>query len=177
MAYKHHIRSIMAILAIFCICIQASAFSTSKYATTSKLASGRWVKVKVEKNGIYELTYDELKTMGFDTPTKVRIYGQGGHVISESLNGSQTDDLAAVPYAHSNNKILFYAKGPVKITMGTSGRFSRSINTYANCAYYFITEESSAPNTIKSMSSPTISGSNLLTTSYNYVYHESENFS
>ena len=52
MAYKHHIRSIMAFLAIFCICIQASALSTSRYATNSKLASGHWVKVKVDKNGI-----------------------------------------------------------------------------------------------------------------------------
>ena len=177
MAYKHHIRSIMAFLAIFCICIQASALSTSRYATNSKLASGHWVKVKVDKNGIYELTYDELNAMGFSSPEKVRIYGQGGHILSESLNGSQTDDLAAVPYAHANNKIFFYAKGPVKITMGTSGRFSRSINSYATCAYYFITEETSAPNTIKSMTTPTISGSNLLTTSYNCVYHESEKIS
>lgn len=70
MAYKHHIRSIMAFLAIFCICIQASALSTSRYATNSKLASGHWVKVKVDKNGIYELTYDELNDMGFSSPQK-----------------------------------------------------------------------------------------------------------
>ena len=52
MAYKHHIRSIMAFLAIFCICIQASALSTSRYATNSKLASGHWVRVKGDKRGL-----------------------------------------------------------------------------------------------------------------------------
>ena len=37
MAYKHHIRSIMAFLAIFCICIQASALSTSRSVSYTHL--------------------------------------------------------------------------------------------------------------------------------------------
>ena len=175
MANKHHIRLFLALTAILCISIQALALSTSKYATSSKLKSGHWVKVKVDKNGIYELTYDELAEMGFSDPTKVRIYGQGGYVISEVLNGSQTDDLVAVPYDHANNKIFFYAKGPVKMTLSTSGRFSRSsINTYSTAGYYFITESNTGANTIKNMSSPTLSGSNVIDTSLNFVYHESE---
>ena len=178
MAKKHHFRLYLALAAILCISIQAFAFSASKYATSSKLASGHWVKVKVDKNGIYELTYEELQAMGFNTPSKVRIYGQGGHVISESLNGNQTDDLAAVPYGISDadKKIFFYAKGPVKMTLSRSStiRFARTINTYSTAGYYFITEANTAPNIIKSMTSPTIGGSNLRATSLNYAYHERE---
>ena len=181
MAKKHHFRLYLALAAILCISIQAFAFSASKYAPSSKLASGHWVKVKVDKNGIYELTYDELQAMGFNTPSKVRIYGQGGHVISESLNGNQTDDLIPVPYDNliNNKKVVFYAKGPVKMSLSTATpyRFSRSINTYSTAGYYFITESSTGANKIKNMSSPTLGGSNLVTTSLNYAYHESESMS
>ena len=49
-----------AALAIFGAGI-ASAFNTSMYATTSQLASGKWVKIAIPENGMYELTYDEQK--------------------------------------------------------------------------------------------------------------------
>ena len=32
----------------------ASAFHASKYATTSKLATGKWVKITIPENGVYE---------------------------------------------------------------------------------------------------------------------------
>ena len=43
----------------------AHAFNTTMYATTSRLASGQWVKISVPESGIYEITYDELREMGF----------------------------------------------------------------------------------------------------------------
>ena len=58
------------VLALFCAS-QASAFNPSKYATTSKLATGKWVKITIPDNGVYEVTYNELREMGFNNPAQV----------------------------------------------------------------------------------------------------------
>ena len=86
----------VAVLAFFCASF-ANAFNVSHYATTSKLASGKWVKISIPENGMYEITYDELRAMGFNDPSKVILYGSGGAKISEVLNGNAPDDLNRVP--------------------------------------------------------------------------------
>ena len=65
------------LLGLFCSS-QASAFSVSNYATQSKLATGKWVKITIPESGMYEITYDELLQMGFSNPAQVRLYGHGG---------------------------------------------------------------------------------------------------
>ena len=95
-----------ALLAIFCASY-ASAFNASIYASNSKLASGKWVKVTIQENGIYEITYDELLEMGFSNPEKVAVYGFGGAKINEVLSGTVPDDLKRVPLLRTNNKICF----------------------------------------------------------------------
>ena len=52
----------------------AYAFSTANYATTSKLASGKWVKVAVPENGIYQITFEELAQM---EPRVRKLLGEG----------------------------------------------------------------------------------------------------
>ena len=73
-------------LALLCAST-AGAFNTSIYATQSKLSTGKWVKISIPENGVYEITYTELREMGFTNPSKVHVYGTGGNRISEQLNG------------------------------------------------------------------------------------------
>ena len=94
--------------------LNASAFSASKYATSSRLATGKWVKIQVNEDGMYQITSEELAQMGFSDPQSVRIYGEGGHPINEHLNGSATDDLKQIPVLRVKDKLSFYACGPVK---------------------------------------------------------------
>ena len=63
----------VAIMALFCASY-ASAFSTSMYATNSRLATGKWVKISIPESGIYEITYDEILAMGFSNPEQVIVY-------------------------------------------------------------------------------------------------------
>ena len=37
----------------------------SRYASKSLLSEGKWVKIRVDKTGIYKLSYADLKNMGF----------------------------------------------------------------------------------------------------------------
>ncbi len=175
----NHFKIILSICIFACFSFSAASFNASRYATKSKLATGKWVKVKVEESGIYEITFDELAEMGFTDPNKVRIYGSGGFVMSEFLNGTHPDDLVSVPYNVSDNKIYFYGKGPVKmyINKAYNARFARTINTYSTAGYYFITEQSQNANKIKHASEASVWGSNVRDKSVNYVYHEAEEYS
>ena len=44
-----------------------------RYAEHSKLASGKWVKIRVKSEGVYQLTSSTLKNMGFSNPEKVSL--------------------------------------------------------------------------------------------------------
>ena len=125
----------------------ASAFNPSVYATQSKLATGKWVKVIIPESGIYEITYDELLEMGFNSPSKVHVYGTGGNRISEQLSGSAVDDLKQVPILRTGDKICFYGNGPVSFTLSdysTNPHYTRVFNPYSQVGCYFLTEESEA---------------------------------
>lgn len=132
----------LAFMAIFCASY-ASAFNTSMYATSSKLATGKWVKITVPENGMYELTYDELRAMGFSNPAKVHVYGSGGNRINEVLNGTAPDDLTQVPILRQNDKICFYGNGPISFSLEsptTAPHYIRDFNPYSMVGCYFLSE-------------------------------------
>lgn len=123
----------------------ASAFNPSQYATRSKLATGKWVKVFIPESGIYEITYEELLQMGFTNPNNVKLYGAGGNRISEVLNTTSWDDLSRVPILRTANKICFYGNGPKSFAISnysTTPHFTRTFNPYCDEGCYFLTEES-----------------------------------
>jgi len=156
----------------------AQAFSASSYATTSKLANGKWVKIAIPDNGIYQITFEELAQMGFSNPESVRLYGAGGYAINEVLNGTQVDDLKAVPFKIYGNKLCFYACGPVKYTLSTptgTPHFTRMINSYSTKGYYFLTDDdgTTATEPQVAISSSTTTSVNR-TTSLDYWHHERE---
>lgn len=166
----------VALMAIFCACY-ASAFSTSMYATSSKLASGKWVKISIPESGMYEVTYDEMREMGFSNPENVKVYGFGGNRINELLNGSVPDDLKAVPILRTNDKVCFFGNGPIAMSIAdysTTPHFTRTFNPYSQVGCYFLTEETQ-PDVMPTMKS-VVTVSNYIDRPYslNYFYHENE---
>jgi hypothetical protein len=154
----------------------SDAFSSDHYASHSKLASGKWVKITIPDNGVYELTYDELAAMGFSNPENVRVFGNGGYMLSEILNGSAIDDLSQIPVLRSNNKICFYGKGPkdVEISNVTSSdpHFIPTVNAYSKAGYYFLTDDSRYSDLLVTTVSKSNSGAYIKDKSYDYYYHE-----
>ncbi len=155
----------------------AWAFSTSQYASTSKLASGKWVKIQVSESGVHEITAQELAQMGFSDINAVRVYGNGGNMISETLDGSAPDDLKQVPVARYSGKLCFYAKGPVKYNLvdptKSTVRFTRTINAYSTSGYYFLTDQGGDLQ-VNDVPAPSEQGSNGRSTSLDWFYHEQE---
>ena len=155
----------------------ARAFNTSIYATQSRLATGKWIKVTIPESGMYEITYDELREMGFDNPAQVHVYGVGGNRISEQLNGSHVDDLQQVPILRTDDKICFYGNGPVAFSISdynTTPHFTRVFNPYSQVGCYFLTEESTADLTPAKKTVVTVSSYVNHPSSMGYFYHERE---
>ena len=163
-------------LALLCAS-PAGAFNTSIYATQSKLSTGKWVKISIPENGVYEITYTELREMGFTNPSKVHVYGRGGNRISEKLDGSATDDLNQVPILRTGNKICFYGNGPVAFTLSdysTNPHFTRVFNPYSQVGCYFLTEDAEPDRTpVEKVSSPVSEYVNN-PLSLGYFFHEYE---
>ena len=168
-----------AILAIFCASY-ASAFDASKYATTSKLANGKWVKITVPDNGMYEITYDELRAMGFNNPSKVGVFGFGGAKINEVLAGTTPDDLSPVPILRTNDKICFYGVGAITFSIsdyGTTPRFSRVFNPYSQVGCYFLSEVSGADKVPGKKPTVSVTSYVDMPSSLGYFFHEKDQVS
>ena len=119
-----------------------SSMAADGYADKSVLASGKWVKIKVDESGMYQLSRSTLSGMGFSDISKVKIYGYGGAMISERMGDGYVDDLPQIPVYNDGSKIVFYAQGPV--SWEDSGNSIVPVehirNPYSVSGYYFVTE-------------------------------------
>jgi len=127
------------------------ASPASRYAAHSKMASGKWVKISVPEDGVYQLTSNLIRSCGFSDVSKVRIFGYGGHLINEELNGADLkaeDDLPEVPTVTINGRRLFYGRGPVSWSSPTATMRTR--NPYSTYGCYFLCDIDGDPLQIDS---------------------------
>jgi hypothetical protein len=125
--------------------------NTQRYASHSVLRTGTWAKIRVPASGVYELTQTLIRQAGFKDLSRVHIYGYGGNLQDEVLDGNklaETDDLHEVATCTVNGHRLFYAKGPVSWSSNDAERRTR--NPYSDYGYYFLTENDSTIATVDS---------------------------
>ncbi|GAB6982768.1 type IX secretion system sortase PorU [Prevotella dentasini] len=132
--------------------MQHAPAKSSRYAGHSVLASGKWAKIRVPANGIYQLTPALIRQAGFSHPDKVKVYGYGGNLQNETLVDDylrKFDDLPEVPTCTVDGKRLFYGRGPVSWESKDATRRTR--NPYSQYGYYFLTESDAEPLTVDSV--------------------------
>lgn len=112
-----------------------------RYAANSILATGKWAKIRVPSSGVYQITESLIRKAGFSSLSKIKVYGYGGNLQAERLDGNtlkELDDLKEVATYDRGKSRLFYARGPVSWSSPTATRRTR--NPYSDYGYYFITE-------------------------------------
>ena len=115
--------------------------AAERYAANSILATGKWAKIRVPSSGVYQITESLIKKAGFSSLSKIKVYGYGGNLQAERLDGNtlkELDDLKEVATYDRGKSRLFYARGPVSWSSPTATRRTR--NPYSDYGYYFITE-------------------------------------
>ncbi|MBO4590357.1 MAG: type IX secretion system sortase PorU [Bacteroidaceae bacterium] len=111
-----------------------------RYADHSVLASGNWYKIGVPKDGLYALSAKQLKKMGFNDLSKVRVFGYGGHVLPENDIELLADDLPEVRVLRETDRIVFWGNGTIAFSRDAEGLITHIQNTYATEGCYFVTE-------------------------------------
>jgi hypothetical protein len=128
--------------------------ASSRYKAHSVLSEGKWVKIRVEKEGIYQLSKSFLAEMGFSDLSRVKVYGYGGRVQNHAISygsyvNSDYDDLEEIPLYRRKDNVLFFAEGCVRWSNWTLASnknpngecyATHTNNTYSKYSYYFVTE-------------------------------------
>jgi len=151
------------------------------FANKSVLSSGSWVKLSVNKSGVYKIDNgmmgDIASKLGVSItsidPQKIAIYGQRGGMLPELNTKYDSDDLRELSidvHAGTNGKfdnedyILFYAEGASKWDKFRGNQALHIKNIYDDNNYVFITIKDILGKRI--INSPDITGSAIA--SYNY---------
>ena len=156
---------------------RAASSITHTYEESSVLSQGKFVKIRIENSGIYKLTYDDLKGMGFSSPENIRIFGYGGAELSRDFTQPKIDDLPEVAIWDSGSYVLFYAQGINKWSYDTSQKkFKHLLNTYSQYGYYFITSGTGVGKRITEGAAVNPGGSTVYNVSEftDYQVHEKE---
>lgn len=112
------------------------------YAASSKLSTGTWVKIKTVSDGIYKMSFDELRSLGISVPQNVRLFGYGAGMLPLKNNEENFDDLVENSIYIENNHIYFYAQGANKWYYDETKEFYRhEQHLYSNSNYYFLTSD------------------------------------
>lgn len=170
---------LILLLCIACVSVWAGAHN---YVGTSRLATGRFVKIRVTESGVYRLTYSELKQMGLQ-PENLRIYGYGGGMLEQDFRKDKIDDLPAVPFYMSKGSdgkfsegdyVLFYGQGIISWRY-TGTRFLHTKNTYSDYGYYFLSDNAGEQHLLKPLSADFSTTEAYDVTTYtNYQVHETD---
>ncbi|HYI79040.1 MAG TPA: C25 family cysteine peptidase, partial [Chryseolinea sp.] len=154
------------------------------FGQSSVLRSGSWYKVAVEKHGVYKITYDDFRKMGFDTnvdPRRIQVFGNGGGMLPQAISVSRPLDLTQNAIFVSGESdgtfdkgdfILFYAEGPDRVNYNVQREiFAYESNLYSEKNFYFVTigDADGKRITVK----PNLEGNFSVIQHYDdYVYHE-----
>ncbi|MDE5930406.1 MAG: hypothetical protein K2H03_08010, partial [Muribaculaceae bacterium] len=155
--------------------LHCAALPLEHYAEQSALSSGKWVKIKLDKTGLYRITTSELKKMGFSDPSRVRVHGYGGYRQPDLLIAENyIDDLPQLQSINDANGVIFYGQGPYTRQQYVSydKMLTHTPSVYSQYSYYFLTESDTDLPPIEETGTP--GASSPATTFLDVVHHEQE---
>ncbi len=134
--------------------IQSSNFSRQSSSTNNSILNqGDFYKFKVDKEGVYKLDYNFIQNLGISAANiqmdRLRIYGNGGGMLSELAGSERQDDLLEnaieVYDANGNNSfdpedyILFFGESPNQWYWNADENyFDHVVHLYSNFNHYFL---------------------------------------
>ena len=151
----------------------------------SPLASGKWYKIPLHRNGIYRIDKQYLTNLGINVgsidPRDIQIWGTNGYELPHP-NADPRPSFAQIPiivHGESDGKfddsdyILFYGNSPNQNIYDTTTHYwHHKLNPYSTQNYVFLTIGSQAGERLHSVSA---SGSgSTITTFQDFLWKEDE---
>ncbi|MDE6296045.1 MAG: type IX secretion system sortase PorU [Muribaculaceae bacterium] len=174
-AFYRYFGVLLCVVAALCCSFHSAARDADYYAAASKLANGRWAKIKVERTGMQFVSKATLNALGFTDHSKVNAYGYGGALISENLSDPQPDDLPLVPTVHTPNGILFFGNDIFRRTLSQDSHmsFGHSSNPYSDESWYFLSDITPTDTTLP-ISDLTAESADVVTTFTEQLIYEKD---
>jgi hypothetical protein len=179
--YKSRYNDSLYVVKSFSITISSinklkNAVIDNQYSSHSVLNSGKWYKIKLKTDGIYKITYSQLKEKGFSNPQNVSVYGNGGAMLPKGAVTPVIDDLSENAVVHvdkgKDSYLLFYGQSPDVWTYNkTKKHFFHKTNAFSEYSYYYLTENQSSVKQVVVSEEPT--NNNLSVSTFDdYQFHE-----
>ncbi len=160
--------------------------SAQLFGQSSVLSSGKWYKIAVSEAGVYRITADQLRKMGFDLaktdPRRISIFGQHGGMLPQLNSAARPSDLVELAIEvvgeedgvfNSQDYILFYGTGSDRVEfIPEKGMFFYENNIYSDVNYYFVTVADSDGKRIGETAPG--SGGSIITTFHDVFYFEKD---
>jgi hypothetical protein len=148
-------------------------FSTNSSAQSVPFSQGKWVKIAVSKQGVYQVTGSQLKTWGLTVPfasQQIQLFNLNTSNLAEKVsakigvglfeNAIEVQDGGDGQF-DNQDYFLFYSQGNIQWKWNAMFQsFEHSKNAFGDSVYYFITLGKDGKRIQKSN---TMNGSNLMT--------------
>lgn len=162
--------------------------SIHEYGSNSVLSNGSWYKICGNETGVYQLTYDDLSSLGVAMGSlqkaNIRIFGHRGGMLPEDNSVPRIDDLKEQAIFISGSQtgsfgqsdyILFYGESPNQWTFDPVEKvFNHQLHLYSTETCYFLTTNNGAGKRLASQGSLAETQTHTVTTFQDYAYHERE---
>ena len=166
---------------------------TQAFTSSSVLSSGTWYKISTSDNAIYKIDKAFLQHMNIDVstvdPRNIKIYGNGGEMLSEANSAFRYDDLTenaiyvndggTIGVFDNNDYVLFYGQSPHKwkYNAGSTAatRYSRNKHYYSDSVFYFINIDiPTAGKRINMQSDAAAAVTNVVNSFDDFLFHEND---
>lgn len=103
----------------------------------------QWLQFKVKENGIYRITFNDLKKAGIDpsgiNPSNIQLFAFPTGMLPQQNSIARPDGNVEVAITVTDDGILFYGEGSDKCSFkNTKSIFEYENNIYTDVNYYFL---------------------------------------
>ena len=161
--------------------------------SNSALNSGKWVKIRVNSDGVYQLTDSELTALGFSSPEEVTVFGYNPTLLLTHNFNTIPADLNQIPSMYADGKLVFYAKSNLDLEpeiwryekykasvnqpeadYPTPAQFEHKKHVFSSGATYFLTDKPYARNEPEKISAPETLSDNASTYHSSIIHFEED---
>ena len=127
-------------------------FMKKRAVSSSVLNQGDWYKIGVDVDGVHEITYNDLQSLGIDVenidPDKIQLFGRPGGMLPLLNNIERIEDLQELAINvegssdgqfNNNDKLVFYGQSPNQWKYDSiDGFFKHQIHYFSDYTFYFL---------------------------------------
>ncbi|MBS3807710.1 MAG: type IX secretion system sortase PorU [Bacteroidales bacterium] len=164
--------------------VKKSLTAQEEAVASSVLDQGQWIKLRIDKEGIYRIDYSTLEDLGMRDASSLALYGNSSGLLDIANDTTPEYRLEPIPIHLEKGSdgifgkgdyILFFGRDPDRwVYQQDQGRFICQPHPYTGSGYYYLTLNSSGADRLENLDQPSGTPQAEVTTFPDYRHHEQE---